>query len=70
MSVTSEYIVFGMHCHHCVSSVTEEVSAVGGVTEVKVDLDSGKLIVISDGEIPFERIEAAVDEAGYRVAAA
>jgi len=70
MSVSSEYLVSGMHCHHCATSVTEEVSAVRGVTDVKVDLDSGQLIVISDSEIPFESIEAAVDEAGYRVASA
>ena len=70
MSITSEYVVSGMHCHHCVSSVTEEVSGVNGVTDVKVDLDSGRLIVISDVEIPFQSIEAAVDEAGYGVATA
>jgi copper chaperone len=70
MPVTREYVVSGMHCDHCVSSVTEEVSAVNGVTDVKVDLDSGQLIVISEIEIPFSSIEAAVDEAGYRVAAA
>lgn len=70
MSVTSLYVVSGMHCHHCASSVTEEVSAVTGVTDVKVDLDTGQLIVTSDDEIPFSSIEAAVDEAGYRVATA
>jgi copper chaperone len=70
MSVTSEYLVSGMHCQHCASSVTEEVSSVSGVTDVKVDLDSGRLIVVSDAVIPFRSIEAAVDEAGYRVAAA
>jgi len=70
MSVTNEYIVSGMHCDHCVSSVTEEVSTVNGVTDVKVDLDSGQLIVISETEIPFQSIEAAVDEAGYSVATA
>lgn len=70
MSVTTEYLVSGMHCHHCVSSVTEEVSTVSGVTDVKVDLDSGQLIVISDTELPFESIEAAVDEAGYSVLSA
>lgn len=68
MSVTNEYIVSGMHCDHCVSSVTEEVSTVNGVTDVKVDLDSGQLIVISETEIPFQSIEAAVDEAGYSLA--
>jgi copper chaperone len=70
MSVTREYVVSGMHCHHCVSSVTEELSAVSGVTDVKVDLGTGQLIVVSDTEIPFESIEAAVDEAGYSVVAA
>jgi copper chaperone len=70
MSVTRAYVVSGMHCSHCVSSVTEEVSTVSGVTDVKVDLGSGQLIVISDAEIPFENIEAAVDEAGYSVASA
>ena len=70
MSVTREYVVSGMHCNHCASSVTEEVSAVSGVTDVKVDLGSGQLMVISDAEIPFENIEAAVDEAGYSVASA
>jgi copper chaperone len=70
MPVTSEYVVSGMHCQHCVRSVTEEVSSVSGVTDVKVDLDNGQLIVTSDAEIPFGSIEAAVDEAGYSVAAA
>lgn len=70
MSITREYVVSGMHCHHCVSSIMEEVSAVSGVTDVKVDLASGQLIVVSDAEIPFESIEAAVDEAGYSVVAA
>jgi copper chaperone len=70
MSVTNEYLVSGMHCAHCASAVTEEVSAVTGVTDVKVDLDSGQLIVTSETAIPFQSIEAAVDEAGYSVATA
>ena len=70
MSVTSQYVVSGMHCGHCVSSVTEEVSAVSGVTDVKVDLDSGQLTVVSNTEIPLQSIEAAVDEAGYSLASA
>ena len=70
MSVTNEYLVSGMHCSHCASSVTEEVSALTGVTDVKVDLDSGQLLVTSETDIPFQSIEAAVDEAGYSVATA
>jgi copper chaperone len=68
MSVTTEYIVSGMHCQHCISSVTEEVSAIPGVTDVRVDLDTGELVVTSDTDLFFSDIEAAIDEAGYTVA--
>ena len=57
-----------MHCGHCVASVTEEVRAIPGVTDVRVDLASGELDVTSDRNITFSAIEAAVDEAGYSVA--
>jgi copper chaperone len=69
MSVTTEYLVSGMHCQHCISSVTEEVSAIPGVTDVRVDLDTGELVVTSDTDLFFSEIEAAIDEAGYTVAA-
>jgi copper chaperone len=69
MSVTTEYVVSGMHCQHCISSVTEEVSAISGVTDVRVDLDTGELVVTSDTDLFFSDIEAAIDEAGYTVAA-
>jgi len=70
MSVSNAYVVTGMTCQHCVNAVTEEVSAVGGVTGVDVDLESGRLTVVSDAELPFAEVAAAVDEAGYAVAPA
>ncbi|HEU4545600.1 MAG TPA: heavy metal-associated domain-containing protein [Microlunatus sp.] len=69
MSITTEYVVSGMTCAHCVHAVTEEVAGLSGVTEVDVDLTSGALTVVSDAAIPFGEIERAVDEAGYTVAA-
>lgn len=68
MSVTTEYTVIGMTCSHCVHAVTEEVSALAGVTQVTVDLASGGLTVASEQKLPFTEIERAVDEAGYTVA--
>jgi copper chaperone CopZ len=62
---TSTYTVSGMTCGHCVSSVTEEVSEVPGVTDVQVDLDSGRLTVTGDADAAA--VEAAVQEAGYEV---
>ena len=61
---TAQYTVSGMTCGHCVSAVTEEVSAIPGVTGVDVDLDSGSLKVTSDAPVDFDRIVAAVAEAG------
>jgi len=69
MSTTTEYVVSGMTCTHCVQAVTEEVSGLSGVTDVTVDLTSGALTVVSDADIPFSDIDRAVDEAGYTVAA-
>ncbi|TQS21012.1 heavy-metal-associated domain-containing protein [Microbispora sp. KK1-11] len=68
--MTSTYTVTGMTCGHCVSSVSEEVGAVAGVTDVRVDLASGLLTVETDGGVDDAAIVAAVREAGYDVASA
>ncbi len=65
---TSSFTVIGMTCGHCVSSVTEEVSQVPGVTDVDVDLATGGLTVTSDTPVDDTAIQAAVEEAGYSVA--
>jgi copper chaperone len=65
---TSTYTVTGMTCGHCVSAVTEEVTAVPGVTAVDVDLASGRLTVTSDTPVDDDAVRAAVDEAGYELA--
>ncbi|WP_425428079.1 heavy-metal-associated domain-containing protein [Streptosporangium amethystogenes] len=61
------YQVSGMTCGHCVSSVTEEVTEVPGVTDVKVDLATGLVTVGGDGPIDAAAIAAAIKEAGYEV---
>lgn len=63
------YTVAGMHCGHCVASVTEEVSAVDGVTDVAVDLPTGKVTVISSKDLDVADVRAAVQEAGYQLSA-
>jgi copper chaperone len=64
---TATYTVVGMTCGHCVSAVTEEVTAVPGVTGVDVDLASGRLTVTSDAPVDDDAVRAAVDEAGYEL---
>ena len=63
---TATYTVTGMTCGHCVSSVTEEVTALPGVTDVDVDLESGRLTVT--GDAAQDEVRAAVEEAGYALA--
>ncbi len=63
-----EYTVEGMTCGHCVTSVREEVSEVPGVSGVDVDLASGRLSVTGH-DVNDDAVRAAVDEAGYEVAA-
>jgi copper chaperone CopZ len=63
-----EYLVAGMTCGHCVSSVKEEVSAIDGVDAVEVVLKkdgASRVTVRSSASISPEKVRAAVDEAGY-----
>jgi copper chaperone len=64
---TRTYLVTGMTCGQCVSSVTEEVAKVVGVEAVAVDLASGQVTVTGD-RFTDEQVTAAVAEAGYAIA--
>jgi copper chaperone CopZ len=55
-----------MTCAHCAAAVTDEVSAVAGVTGVDVDVDAGPVVVRGDQVSPAA-VREAVDEAGYAV---
>ena len=65
---SSTYTVTGMTCSHCVASVSEEVGAIDGVTDVGVDLPTGLVTVTSDRPVDDARVRAAVEEAGYTLA--
>ncbi|KMJ51920.1 heavy-metal-associated domain-containing protein [Rhodococcoides fascians] len=62
------YSVEGMTCAHCAASVKEEVSEVSGVTGVDVDVDTGAVVISSDAELDAAAVDAAIEEAGYRIA--
>jgi len=71
--VSATYQVTGMSCEHCVHAVSEELTALGGVTGVSVDLVPGGTSVVtvsSDEPLAGQAVAAALDEAGdYRLAA-
>ena len=68
MSITT-WTVQGMTCSHCVNAVTEEVTAIAGVTAVDIDLATGLVTVTSETDLARGDVAAAVDEAGYTLAA-
>lgn len=67
MSDTVTYSVPDMTCGHCKASVTRELSAVPGVADVDVDLDT-KLVVVRGDGLADEALRAAIVEAGYEAA--
>ena len=68
MNQTNTYTVSGMHCGHCVASVSEEVQEIAGVQDVDVVLETGALTVTSAQPIDDAAVKAAVEEAGYQLA--
>lgn len=69
MSTTQSYKVVGMTCGHCVAAVTREIGAIEPVTDVRVELQTGDVIVTSDRPLEQGEVAAAVDEAGYELLA-
>ncbi|MFC8454847.1 heavy-metal-associated domain-containing protein [Kitasatospora sp. NPDC057223] len=67
MSSTTTYTVTGMSCGHCEKSVSSEVSAIPGVTEVAADAKAGTVTVSSAAPLDENQVRAAVDEAGYEL---
>ena len=68
---TETYRVTGMTCEHCVAAVTEELTALGGITAVTVDLSPGGTSDVTvDSREPVDRddVVRAVDQAGYALA--
>lgn len=64
------YGVTGMTCQHCVTSVTEELSQLPGVTKVDIFLVAGgasTVQVTSEAELDRGEVQAAVEEAGYEL---
>ncbi len=56
-----------MTCGHCVNSVTEELKKITGVSEVQVDLETGKVEITSSTELAPGEISHAITEAGYEL---
>ena len=57
----------GMGCQNCVKAVTEELSALDGVSKVNVSLEEKNAIIKLNKEVSDSEIKNAIQEAGYAV---
>ncbi|MFJ1811153.1 MULTISPECIES: heavy-metal-associated domain-containing protein [unclassified Streptomyces] len=67
VGVTTVYKVFGMTCGHCEGAVSQEISALDGVTAVKAVAGTGEVTVTSAAPLDETAVRAAVGEAGYEL---
>ena len=57
--------VQGMKCQHCADSTRKALEEIPGISNVRVQLDSGE--VRFDGAADMETIKAAIAAAGYQL---
>ena len=63
-----EITVKGMSCGHCAAAVTKALEALPGVTQVQIDLTSGRVSFASANPIPKEELARVIKAAGYEMA--
>lgn len=67
MNETVDYVVPGIQCAHCGTSISDKVSEVRGVEHVEVDINA-KVVTIRGRDLVDERLRVAIEEAGYDAA--
>ena len=62
-----EIKIIGLHCQHCVKAAKEALEELG-LTDVQVDLESGKATFAAPAAaVTREQIADAIDDAGFDV---
>lgn len=59
--------VKGMSCNHCRMSVTKALEAIPGVTNVNVDLLSGKASFEETAPVDLAVVRKAIEKIGFEV---
>jgi len=62
--------VKGMSCQHCVMSVTKALNQLEGIQNIQVDLQKGEVRFDNTKALASNRIEKAIEVAGYQVVSA
>lgn len=67
--VQATFLVAGMTCGGCAGKVSRHLGEIAGVTDVAVDVSSGAVTVSSEQDVDPSIVRAAVERAGYQIAA-
>lgn len=60
--------VKGMSCDHCSQAVTKALSAIPGVSDVKVNLADGEVRFEEASPVDAETVRQAIERIGFEVA--
>lgn len=61
--------VKGMTCGHCKMSVNGALTDLDGVSDVEINLETGKVEVVYDeNKVDTEKMKEAIEDQGYDVA--
>ncbi len=64
-----EIKVKGMSCAHCVAAMTKAMASLPGVSNIQVDLASGRVSYDSAAPVPPADLARVVKAAGFELAA-
>jgi copper chaperone len=62
-----EITVKGMSCGHCAAAVIKALEALPGVSQVQVDLTTGRVTFANASPIPPEELARVIKAAGYEM---
>lgn len=62
-----EITVKGMSCGHCAAAVTKALEELPGVSQVQVDLSTGRVTFVSANPISREELGRVIKIAGYEL---
>jgi len=65
--MTTTVNIKGMSCGHCMMAVSQALKQMGDVTDVKVDLETGKTSIEHERPIDMGKVKDVIEKAGYEV---
>ncbi len=65
---TITYTIPNISCHHCVHTITMELSELPGVKSVKGEVDAKQITVTYEAPATLDQIENTLSEIDYPVA--